>query len=64
MNAPASSDKPASSDTPLTAPPIPPTLWVRLVDFLNEHRSGQLVLHVNRGAVSRVQIIEEFRPLR
>ena len=44
------------------APPLPPLLWRRLQDFLAERKTGQLILHVHEGRVTRLEVREVFGP--
>ena len=44
------------------APPVPAALWLRLQDFLAERKTGQLILHVHEGRVTRLEVREVFGP--
>lgn len=43
------------------APPIPKNIWERLVAFLRDGRTGEIVLNVHRGKVSDASFKERIR---
>ena len=42
--------------------PIPPSLWVRIVEFLEAGRYGRIQLNVQRGRVVSVEFLETVKP--
>jgi hypothetical protein len=42
-------------------PPIPPALWQRVLSFLRDGATGQIVLDVHRGKVTAVSLNERVR---
>lgn len=42
-------------------PPIPPALWQRIVAFLRDEATGQVVLDVHRGRVTAVALNQKIR---
>jgi hypothetical protein len=43
-------------------PPIPPSIWARVVAFLKAGATGQVVLHIHEGRVSKASISETVGP--
>lgn len=42
-------------------PAIPRSVFERIQDFLKDHKTGQIKLHIHQGHVSGCAIKEEFR---
>jgi hypothetical protein len=44
------------------ATPVPPAIWKRFLEFLKDHRTGQVTFHVHRGRIQDARIEEMIRP--
>ena len=42
-------------------PPIPPAIWERVVAFIREGKTGEIVLNIGQGGVSSMKITEVIR---
>lgn len=42
-------------------PPIPPRIWQKILEFLREGGTGQIVLDANQGVIRTASINERIR---
>jgi len=40
-------------------PPIPPTIWRRLLAFIRDERSGSITIQVDRGVIRKMTLCDQ-----